>query len=292
MKKYFIGFLVLVLLLGGLIVVRGEAIALSYMASKPEKRTVAELSDLLVEHMSVREPSVEVLAAGPVPLLVQMHGCGGLNLERHGEYADIANEAGFLVVIVSSNAPRGYDRESSLAEVCRGKALLGQERAGDIVVALEHAFANYEIDRERIVLAGWSHGAWSVMDYLSLDIPDQLPASLSEYDGGKPEIKASVLFYPYCGIGARTRIYGWTQRPDTLALMGDADSVVNFEECRAVFAGLEQGGAANIRQKIYEGAEHGFDNAYFGGPMAEWYNPDYAADAQAEYEAFLRAAAQ
>jgi len=195
------------------------------------------------------------------------------------------------VVIVSSNAPRGYDRDRALAEICRGKALLGQERAGDIVVALEHAFANYEIDHERIVLAGWSHGAWAVMDYLSLDMPRQLPSSLSAYEGGKPQIRASVLFYPYCGLGARSRIHGWTQTPETLALMGDADTVVNFEECRKVFASLEDTGAETIRQKIYAGAEHGFDNAHFAGPLAEWYNADYAADSRVEYEAFLRAAA-
>jgi dienelactone hydrolase len=289
MKKRLIGLLVAVLLLGVIAVFRGEAIALSYMSSKVEKRTVAELSDLLVPHMSVREPAPDTLAAGPVPVLIQMHGCGGLNLERYGEYADIANQAGFLVVIVASNAPRGFDRESSLAEVCRGKVLLGQERAGDIVVALEHAFANYEIDRTRIVLAGWSHGAWSVMDYLSLDMPRQLPSSLAAYENAKPEIRASVLFYPYCGIGARSRIHGWTQSPDVLALMGDADTVVNFEACRKVFASLERKGAQNIRQKIYEGADHGFDNAHFAGPLADWYDADYAADARVEYEAFLRA---
>lgn len=285
MKKILISLVVVVVLLGGLVLFRGEQMAVAYAYSDVEQRDLAELNDLLLPAIVWRLPDPAVAGPGPYPLFVQMHGCGGLNMDQNNSYADIANAAGYAALIVSSNAPRGYDRKGSKEQICPGNALLGQERAGDIFVALNHALKRDDIDPSRIVLGGWSHGAWTVMDYLSLDKETGLPAGLSSYDGPRPVIKAAVLFYPYCGFGSRTRVYGWDQSPEVIALMGTADTVVDYEACQAAFDKLEAADVA-IDRHLYEGAEHSFDNPY-SSDAATRYDAEKSNDARAKVAAFL-----
>jgi len=290
MKKLLGVLLVSVLALAGIAYLFSDRLALIYAASQTETRTQAELEDLLLPEMVWRLPDADVAGAGPYPLFVQMHGCGGLNMDQHGSYADIANAAGYAALIVSSNAPRGYDQQASLGQICQGKALLGQERAGDIFVALKHALQRDDIDPERIVLGGWSHGAWTVMDYLSIDGADGVPVGLDAYDGPRPEIKAAVLFYPYCGIGTRARVHGWgDQNPDVLALLGDNDSIVDHKACRYIFSQLELDAGKAFEQHVYEGAEHAFENSFLPERIAHWYHEEYSRDARAKVASFLQA---
>lgn len=293
MKKILIGLLVAAVLFGGLILFRGEALVLAYAASQAETRAQAELEALLVPEMVWRLPDAETAGPGPYPLFVQMHGCGGLNMNQHGSYADIANAAGYAALIVSSNAPRGFDQQGSLENVCRGKALLGQERAGDIFIALDHALKRNDIDASRIVLGGWSHGAWTVMDYLTLKKETGLPAGLEAYDGARPDIKAAVLFYPYCSLGSRARVHGWPEHnPDVLTLIGTADSIVDHVACQSVFSKLELGAGKRFESHVYEGADHAFDNANLRGPIAHWYDAEKSADAREKVATFLAAQAR
>ena len=287
MKKLLLGLIVAL----GLAVAVGylfkNRLALAYAASQTETRTQAELEALIVPELIWQLPE-EGAANGPYPLFVQMHGCGGLHLDHLREYASIANQAGYAAVIVSSNAPRGFDEESSLANVCRGKALLGQERAADIMVTLGAASKRGDIDMSNIVLGGWSHGAWTVMDYLSFDREEGLPVGLAEFDGPRPEINAAVLFYPYCGIGNRARVHGWeSHNPDVLTLIGTADSIVDHVACQVVFSNLELGAGKSMESHVYEGAEHAFDAALLGGEASLWYNAKMAADARSRVAAFL-----
>lgn len=276
--------------LGSLILFRGQHIALAYAYNAIEKRDMAELGDMLLPAMVWRMPDPTLTGPGPYPLFVQMHGCGGLNMDQNNSYADIANSAGYAALIVSSNAPRGYDRKDSQEIVCPGKALLGQERAADIFVALNSALKRDDIDTTIIVLGGWSHGAWTVMDYLSLDREAGLPAGLTAYDGPRPTIKAAVLFYPYCAFGSRTRVFGWDQHPDVLAFMGTADSIVDYKECQAVFDKLEAEDI-NIERHLYTDAEHSFDNPHsFDDPTR--YDAEKSGAARTKLAIFLKAQAR
>lgn len=288
MKKILgIGFSLIVIALA-LSWLNRDRLVLAYAAGQVETRSLAELSDLLVPEMVWRLPDEALAGPGPYPLFVQMHGCGGLNMDQHGSYADIANAAGYAALIVSSNAPRGFDQTRSLEEVCQGKALLGQERAGDIFVALSEAAKRDDVDSSQIVLGGWSHGAWTVMDYLTLDQEAGLPAGLDAYDGPRPDIKAVVLFYPYCGLGSRTRTYGWSRALSVIALMATDDTVVDYAECQKVFDKIQASGAVAIERHLYN-AEHAFDNAELRGAIAHWYDAEHAADARAKVAAFLAA---
>ncbi len=287
-KRIFISLALLLLSLIGLMFWRGEHMALAYIKAQTQMQDYETLYNLLQPEMILRLPEEANSKSGPFPLFIQLHGCGGMSLDQHGSYAQLANEAGYAALIVSSNAPRGYDRDRSRAEICQGKALLGQERAADILIALDYASTRPEIDVRRITLAGWSHGAWTIMDYLSLEKEARLPAGLAGYQGPRPEIQAAVLFYPYCGRGTRTRLYGWGQSPAVITFMGTGDSVVDYTQCEKNFMQLANHQGVEIEKHLYEGAEHAFDHAHLPARIAHWYDADKSTDARAKLAAFLR----
>lgn len=286
MKKILL--LIGVLLLGGLAlgVLQGERFFMNRAAASVEKQDLASLEALLAPDMIIRQP--ESPAPGPQPVIVQLHGCSGMTLRQQDDWAQLAASLGYTAIIVASNKPRGFDRERSLAEVCQGKALLGQERAGDVLAALSYLGKTVEIDPERIYLIGWSHGAWTVMDFLTMDMQKRYPAGLNPDGLTMPKIDGAVLFYPHCGIGSRTRLDGWAQSPDVLALIADADTIVDHEACLKVLDQLAASGVS-IDLKVYEGADHAFDYRYLPPENAHWFNADYADDAEGRYRAFLEA---
>ena len=82
------------------------------------------------------------------------------------------------------------------------------------------------VDKERIALLGWSHGAWAIMDLLAMDVPHELPTNLSRFPG-RPlvGVKGIVLLYPYCGVPAKARRRGWPSDIDVLMLMAGEDPI-------------------------------------------------------------------
>jgi len=263
--------------------VKREPLALSGVAMTTEKRDLDEQIALIAPNVEVFTPRA---GAGPYPALIQFHGCAGFRRDWTASWASVANDAGFIVIAVDSNGVRGIDREEALKTVCAGKKLIGQERAGDVAAAIEIARARPDVDPDRIVLAGWSHGAWSVMDYLALAGAGRAPSSLT---AKPPEaaIAGAILFYPYCGEGTWSRLAAWKERPLTLAFVAGRDSIVSPGECRTAFARLKQGGVA-VDLVDYPEADHAFDDAtLIGGPYEYLYNAAAAADSARRVSAFL-----
>ncbi len=268
---------------GGAAYVNREPLTLDYLGARTLKRTLAEQQALLQPFIQISTPTV---GAAPYPAVIQFHGCAGYSADFMDQWAKRATDLGFAVIAVDSNSPRGLDRETALSSVCKGKLLLGQERAGDVVAALDIALQRDDIDKAHIVLAGWSHGAWSVMDYLALTAAGKRPPSLR--DAPTPAgIAGAVLFYPYCGAGTWSRVHRWKADVDTLAFVAGKDTVVDGAECRGRFEKLRRDGAA-IDLIYYENADHVFDNeSLVGGPYEHYYDADYAADAARRYDAYL-----
>ena len=265
-------------------VAQGERILMNRAAAEIEPISLAQLEELLAPSMVVRQPDAP--ATGPQPVIVQLHGCSGMSIKQQEMWADMAAEEGYTSLIIASNLPRGFDRDRSLSEVCQGKALLGQERAADVLAGLSHLSKTVEIDPDRIYLAGWSHGAWTAMDFLTMDMEELRPAGLSDASLSMPKIDGAILFYPHCGLGSRTRLDGWAQSPDVLALIADADSIVDHEACLKELDKLAAAGV-EIDLKIYEGADHAFDYRFLPPENAHWFNEEYALDAEARYRDFL-----
>ncbi len=281
MKRWRIALIVIAVVFSGLVWKR-EPLAMAYYAATLEKTSLAEREALLKDHIEIIAPE----GAGPFPVVLQLHGCAGIRPAFQHQWAAVANKAGYAAAIIDSNNARGFDRAAGLEKVCGGKTLLGQERAGDIAAALEIIKRDQRLDASRVALAGWSHGAWTVMDYLTLD-PGKAPPGFVRPLIDLPQIEAAILFYPYCGLGARSRFAGWTQEPKVLALIAGEDEVVDAAQCIAYFEKREREGDA-LEMVVYPGANHVFDDPFLEPDYIHWYNEEYFTDAKNRYEAFLR----
>lgn len=282
MQRKYILLLLAGLGLGFLIFVRGEAIALSWLSRAVAPYTLADLSTQLGPAVLVVVP--EGQGEGPFPVLIFMHGCGGVRPDHDASWATLAAGMGFVAVVVDSNGPRGHTWQSAQSTICDGNALLGQERAGDILVGLRKSLETGMADSDAVFLIGWSHGAWTVMDFMTMG-PDQRPAGLLAYDGPWPTVRGVVLYYPYCRPGALSRVRRWKAEPPVLALMGAKDQTVDTAACKEILERMKEGGLpAEI--VIYPEANHSFD--YAGrNPEKPWLRPDDAADAKTRVTNFL-----
>ncbi|GJL90640.1 dienelactone hydrolase family protein [Hyphococcus sp.] len=282
MKRWRIA-LIVVAVIASILVWKREPLAMAYFASKLEKTTLQDHVALLQDHIEIVVPESE----GPFPVVLQLHGCAGIRAPFQHQWADVANKAGYAAVIIDSNGARGMDRAAGLEKVCGGKTLLGQERAGDIAAVLEIIKQDQRLDASRLVLAGWSHGAWTVMDYLTMDLPANAPPGFVRPLMNVPSVEAAILFYPYCGVGTRSRFAPEAQHPKILALVAGADEVVDASQCIRYFEKRERAGD-DLEMVVYPNANHVFDDPFLEPDYIHWYNEEYFKDAVSRYDAFLK----
>lgn len=273
-----------VLILGGFAFVKHEPLLLSLAGMRTEKRSLDELQAFLAPHIEAFAPEG---ATGRLPTIVQFPGCVGARADFSEQWARVANDAGWLAIVVDSNGARGISRDRARETVCKGKELLGQERAGDVAAALALVAARPDVDPARIVVAGWSHGAWTIMDYFALAGAGRAPSSIKDAPKDAPSVAGAILFYPHCGPGAWSRIAPWASRPPTLAFVAGADSVVDGPECKARFETIKSEGVP-VEVTFYPTADHAFDDRGLEPKYQYLYNAEAEADATAKYAAFLR----
>lgn len=276
----------LAVLVVALLAAAGAGVAF-YQGRFVARTTAAELGALLRPYYRVSRPEGD----GPFPTAILVPGCVGA--EAHADsWARNVVAQGWAALVVDSHGPRGWNRPEFLARICTGRMFWGTARAGDVLVALEHARGLPFVDRARIALIGWSHGAWAVMDLLALDPPRRLPFNLTDLPPGFAErrfegVVGLALFYPYCGIGNRARGAGWRHRAPTLFLLAGADTIVRNEACLAITDRLRRDGQA-VEVHTLAGVNHGFDDTftYPGSPLV--HDPVATAEAQARLGTFLR----
>ncbi|MEX6632724.1 dienelactone hydrolase family protein [Hyphococcus lacteus] len=283
MKRWQIG-LLLITILAGVLIWKREPLAFAWFTSKLEKTTLAERINLLDDAIEIRLPD----GIGPFPVVLQFHGCAGIRPEFQHQWADIANNNGYAAVIIDSNSPRGYSREESIAVICAGQDLLGFERAGDVFAALEFVEQDQRLDEDRIILAGWSHGAWTIMDFLTMDTR-KAPPGISDSEVSVPDIDGAILFYPYCGFGTLTRFKPLSQSPKMLSFVAGSDEVVNAQECLTYFEKRKRRDPS-LEFITYTDANHVFDDPFLEPDYIHWYNEEYFKDAVSRYENFLQSA--
>ncbi|HVL20366.1 MAG TPA: dienelactone hydrolase family protein [Amaricoccus sp.] len=218
----------------------------------------AELSAKLAPYYQVATPE----GRGPFPTALLFSGCDGPkdSMERWSA-ALVAH--GWATLVVDSHAPRGLAGGERWRLVCIGQALMGSERAGDVLVALADARRMPFVDPGRIALLGASHGGWAIMDLLALDPPAALPFNLRAAPGpGDPlaGLAGVVLLYPYCGEASRARAHGWRRPVPTLFVLAEKDSIVDPADCARIADALESRGLP-IETLTLAGVDHGFDQA-------------------------------
>lgn len=226
---------------------------------------------------------------GPFPVVLQLHGCGGVQ-PFQAVYGAAAAEAGFAAVIVDSFSPRGLSRRDANLTVCTGLALRGARRAGDLYAMLHWLETQTWADTARVVVAGWSHGGWTIMDAFAQG--DDAARMTGLVDAG-PEplrrVRGAFLVYPYASFPSLTSARGWQgATPRVAAITGGRDQVVGWKSPHRAFDRL---GAEGLEVDIlhFDDATHAFDDDDANDPRTR-YRPDLRATAEQFYVKTLRAA--
>lgn len=180
--------------------------------------------------------------AGPFPAVVALHGCGGLVdkrgrlRSREADWADRFLAAGYAVLFPDSFTARG------LREICTAgeRSIFPKDRADDAVAAAEWLAGQPFVDRNRLALMGWSHGAMAVLWALR-------PGFLAK----PPQFRTAIALYPGCR--QIDRLDGWRPSIPLTLLIGSADDWTRPGPCRSLAK------RTGFRFIEYPGAYHGFD---------------------------------
>ena len=244
------------------------------------------LMDTLSERWAKLEPTTIVV--GPDddlkrPAVLLFHGCGGMR-PHLPLYAAAAKAAGWRAFIVDSYTPRGWGRVFALSMVCTGAILRGNERAGDVLAAIDGISRRSDVDFGKIAVAGWSHGGWSIMEMLAaprthsgeLGIADPSIVCLSG-------LKGAWMGYPYVGFLALARNRPWRHHPKTEVMIAKHDHLTSVRNAEQVFEG-HRGRGTIIETWIADGT-HSFDEPTSAPPSR--HDPALTDVAVKRFGAFL-----
>jgi dienelactone hydrolase len=219
---------------------------------------------------------------GPFPVALILHGCGGKTpfLE---DYARVAVKAGYAAVVVDSFKPRGMSTLDAKLFVCTGAALQGLKRSGDIFAMLTWLESQPWADQNRVFLAGWSHGAWSIMDGYAIDENAARATGVVDADPAKlrARVKGALLVYPYSAYPSLTSSRGWGSGfekgggPKVWSVIGGKDQVVGSKYPQKALDRLKRDGLS-VDTVLYPDATHAFDDDRANDPRAK-YRPDLFA---------------
>lgn len=242
----------------------GRLLATALVASTAACATYPTLE----ERSAMLAPAVEYHAPatkGDAPLVILASGCGGLNGLQGPKtimknYAAAATAAGAYVVVFDSFGTRGISFEDSVTWVCSGLRLRGDARAGDIIAAEHLARQNWaDVKFTGVILAGWSHGGWTVMELLSAgptakgigNFRIDEPASALTPD-------AVALYYPYCGFLNSAGRSRWDFKGPLFLLTTGADHPEAAVECTKAVSHA-RGDAQNTDVVHLDENTHAFD---------------------------------
>src|SRR5580692_11379762 len=193
-------------------------------APLPVPQAVEIPSGAAVLHAQLFKPE----GIGPFPVVIALHGCGGLSGHsepvqvRYRDWADELLKDGKAVLFPDSYGSR------ELGPQCRVKErriTARRERVADIMASRQWLVQQPWVARDRISLLGWANGAsallWAVRPQLSSRI-------------AQPDFRSAIAFYPDCRIASGL---GWSTRVPTLLLIGAKDDVNSPPACRQMIEG-------------------------------------------------------
>jgi dienelactone hydrolase len=218
------------------------------------------LQSILRPHDVVFRPDGD----GRFPAVILLHGCAGIR-SKDTRWAEAFREQGYVAVVVDSLSGRGLTSRVDRRKVCLGLDLWGSTRAGDLLASLEYVRALPFVDAARIAVVGWSHGAWTALDFLATAPGEAVRG-----------VRAVVAFYPYCGIASLARWRGLRVDVPLLMLLAEADSTVLTSECLEL-AEEEARRGHRVTTKVYPEVGHVFD----------WRDSAATRDARERVRAFL-----
>lgn len=205
-------------------------------------------------------------AQGPQPVVLALHGCGGLYAkggalsERYWDTAQRLHDQGYAVLLPDSFGSRG------LREICqsryRDRTVDVALRAQDARAALRWLATQPQVDAQRVAVLGWSNGGSTTLALL--EQRRRSPAA------NEARLAGAAVFYPGCAQSLKQR----APLPPVPVLMqlGALDDWTPPQPCvelaqRWTADGAGHDGAApeasaapaDITVHVYEGSYHGFD---------------------------------
>jgi len=237
---------------------------------------------MLAPHVVAYGPPDET----PRPAVILFHGCAGIR-PHIDIYARAAARDGFRAFVVDSYAPRGWSQAYATTLVCAGAMFWGRERAGDVLAAVSGLAQDPGVDAGRIALAGWSHGAWSIMDLMTMPLERPGEAGLQDpSDEVLAGVRSLFLAYPYGGPGALSRSRPWLRTPETYGVVAEKDHLTGQADALRVFDAARLAGA-EAHLWIAPGT-HAFDApGHEGFPSPMRYDPELAEGCQGRFLSFL-----
>ncbi|MEI9903238.1 MAG: dienelactone hydrolase family protein [Asticcacaulis sp.] len=220
------------------------------------------------------------------PAVLLFHACNGVRDHIHA-YARQAAEQGLRAFVVDSFAPRGWDYTAAISLVCSGLALHGYERSGDVLAAVRGLSQRPDVDADRLVLAGWSHGGWSIMDLMAQKLEREGEARLADPDPAwLAGVRGAFLVYPYINVPALSSTHAWVTRPKTLAVLADRDFLTPHHHAVGVLGHLRDEGVP--METVTLDATHCFDeDGMHFGPLMH-YDAGAHAVTRSAFSRFLK----
>jgi len=224
---------------------------------------------------------------GPFPVVIALHGCGGLASHsepvqlRYRDWAEQLLKDGKAVLLPDSYGSRELGPQCNVKE---RRVLARRERVADILAARQWLQQQPWAARARISLLGWANGAGAVL----WAVRPQLSARNIE-----PDFRSAIAFYPDCRVSSGL---GWSARVPTLVLIGAKDDVSSPPACRQMVEGA-RGRSALAWIVVYPSAYHDFDRANLPvhaiGPTTDATDPEkghLGTDAEARADSQKRVA--
>ncbi|MFT3998209.1 MAG: dienelactone hydrolase [Asticcacaulis sp.] len=197
------------------------------------------------------------------PALLLFHGCGGVRPHIY-RYAQRAAALGVRAFVIDSLKMRGWGRAHGVSLVCTGLALQGYERSGDVLAAIYGISQRPDVLTDQLMLAGWSHGGWSIMDLMTQPLTKPGEAKLADPDAALIErVKGLFLVYPYLNFPARSLNHGWVFHPPTRVALAKKDHLSPYARSVGVFERLKAEGLPVEIQGF--DSTHAYDEETFGG---------------------------
>jgi dienelactone hydrolase len=216
--------------------------------------------NLLKPHFEIVKPS----SGKKFPTVIMFHACGG-PYPYLDSWQKFFSDSGIASIQVDSTGPRGMNRRTAIRTVCSGFDLQGQERAGDVYSVLANLDQFSWIDNDNIFIAGWSHGAYTLMDFMTMN-DDLVPSNILDFNQNAiPRIKGKITFYPHCGILNLSQKYKWRTRTPSLVFLADQDGfglATQPSDCIELFQSMNKN-EKYIDYYLMENSTHVFDSEQY-----------------------------
>lgn len=194
------------------------------------------------------------LAPGPRPVVISLHGCGGLldpkgNLSRNRyRVAEYLNVEGMHMLALDSFTTRGI--KSICETALRLRTFDHEERRDDVHAAMRWLAQRPDVDRERIALVGYSNGGSTVLSVV--DRTDKTVRAQPIHP------RAAVAFYPGC-IGYN-QMWNYEIVAPLLVMIGALDDWTPPQHCEYLQGKVRRAQPdARLELILFPGAHHGFD---------------------------------